>query len=95
MGQVTRYDKEGIEQCTNQIKVAINNLIEAANAVDKTMQQLPTYWEGPSYEKANSTYEAEYRPFLTKTVPDSVEKFNQYIEDCKKAIIELDEQMGR
>lgn len=89
-----RVDKAGIEGCIKTINQAIGDLNSAAQAINKAMGRLPEYWEGNAYEKARSTYEGEYKKFLTKDVPETVGSFRNYIDQCMKQIIALDEQLS-
>lgn len=87
-------NREGIEQCISKINSAIEALKEAAGEVDAAMNELPEYWQGNAFENAKATYEEQYQNLLKNTIPQSVDEFKTYISDCKKAIIELDEQLS-
>lgn len=87
-------EREGIEACISKIQSAIDQLIEAASTVDKTMGELPSYWQGSSYEKANATYVEQYQTLLTKTVPTEVDNFKQFINNCKTTIVDIDIQLS-
>lgn len=87
-------ERTGIEGCIKKIQQATADLQAAARLIDKTMGELPSYWQGQAYDKAQSTYSNEYQTLLTKTVPESVESFNQFIEGCKTTIVEIDEQLS-
>ncbi len=89
-----RVEREGIESCIETIKDAIVELENAASQIDKSMNELPQYWEGAAYDKARDVYEDEYQKLLTKTVPDAVGSFKDYIDQCKNKIIEIDEQLS-
>ena len=90
----TRVEREGIEECVNKINEAIDHMKDAATQIDGVMAELPQYWEGAAYDKASSTYAEEYQTLLTKSIPESVDSFKQYINNCKAQIIELDEQLA-
>ena len=90
----TRVERAGIEDCIKRINSAIEQLSSAASEINSSMDELPSYWEGAAYDKARSTYEEEYQNLLTKTVPDAVENFKNYIGQCKDKIIEIDEQLA-
>ena len=45
-------------------------------------------------EIAATTYIDEYQTLLTKTVPDSVDSFKQFINGCKDTIIDIDTQLS-
>ena len=87
-------EREGIESCIAKIQAAIEQLQAAAGEIDKSMGELPEYWQGAAYEKANATYMEEYQQLLTKTVPDSVDSFKQFINGCKETIIDIDNQLS-
>ena len=87
-------EREGIETCITKIQNAIEQLQAAASEIDKTMGDLPTYWQGAAYDKAATTYIDEYQTLLTKTVPDSVDSFKQFINGCKDTIIDIDTQLS-
>ena len=76
-------EREGIETCIRKIQDAIEQLQSAASDIDKTMGELPTYWQGAAYDKASTTYVEEYQTLLTKTVPDSVDSFNSCITNIR------------
>lgn len=87
-------EREGIESCISKIQSAIEQLQGAASDIDKAMGELPAYWKGAAYDKANNTYVEEYQTLLTKTVPDSVDNFKQFINSCKDTIIDIDNQLS-
>ncbi|HIR00335.1 MAG TPA: hypothetical protein IAB23_11765 [Candidatus Scybalocola faecavium] len=90
----TRVDRAGIEGCITKVNTAIEQLRDAASTINSSMSDLPEYWEGAAYDKANSVYEEEYKDLLTQTVPEAVESFKEYINQCMEKIIELDEQLA-
>ena len=47
-------EREGIESCISKIQQAIEDLQTAASQIDSTMGELPTYWQGAAYDKAQS-----------------------------------------
>lgn len=87
-------EREGIEACVTKIQNAIEQLQAAAYEIDKTMGDLPTYWQGDSYNNAEATYVNEYKTLLTKTVPESVDNFKQFITSCKDTIIDTDARLS-
>jgi len=90
----TRVERSGIESCIAKINAAIEELENAAKEVNTSMGELPNYWEGAAYDKARTTYEERYQTLLTTTVPQAVEDFRDYINQCKEKIIELDNQLA-
>ncbi len=90
----TKIERSGIEACVSKINTAIESLQEAATDINKSMEEIPNYWEGDAYNKARDTYESEYKTLLTNTVPTAVENFRDYINQCMEKIIELDQQLA-
>ena len=87
-------ERTGIEACISKIDAAIEELYAAAQSIDSTMNELPTYWQGAASDSAQATYAEEYKSLLTKTVPEIVESFKKFINDCKETIIEVDTQLS-
>lgn len=87
-------EREGIESCISKIQQAIEDLQTAASQIDSTMGELPIYWQGAAYDKAQSQYAEEYQKLLTKTVPESVDSFKQFINSCKDTIVDIDNQLS-
>ena len=90
----TRVERGGIESCVSKINSAIEELNSAAHQINQSMNELPSYWEGAAYDKARSIYESDYQQLLTTTVPQAVEDFKTYIDQCMQKIIELDNQLA-
>lgn len=90
----TRVERSGIEACISKVNAAIDELNNAAKEINQSMNELPNYWEGAAYDKARATYEEQYQGLLTSTVPQAVENFRDYINQCKDKIIELDQQLA-
>ena len=76
----TRVERSGIEGCISRVNTG--------------MDELCNHWEGAAYNKAMSVYDEEYRDLLTKTVPEAVEEFKNYINQCMEMIIDLDNQLA-
>lgn len=91
---VTRVEKEGIEECMGRVNLAINDLTQAADDIQKAMDALPEYWEGASYNKAREVYEGKYQGFLMNTVPNAVAEFRDYINACMAEILEIDSRLA-
>ena len=89
-----RLERVGVEECIGKVNVAIEELKSAAKQIDESMNAIAQYWEGEAYNKARATYEEEYQNLLKNTVPDAVDNFNTYIEQCKNKIIEIDEMLS-
>ena len=90
----TRVERGGIESCIGKINSAIEELNNAARQINQSMNELPSHWEGAAYDKARSVYEEQYQQLLTSTVPQAVEDFKAYIDQCMQKIIELDNQLA-
>ena len=90
----TRIERGGIEACVSKINGAIEELISAANTINATMGEIGNSWEGAAYNKAMATYDSDYKDMLTNKVPEAVTSFKDYIDNCMKTIIELDEQLA-
>ena len=90
----TRVERGGIEACMATIKSATEQLETAAKSIDSAMGQLPNSWEGAAYDKAEATYEEQYKTLLTQTVPQAVADFRGYINSCMETIIEIDNQLA-
>lgn len=87
-------ERTGIEACIKKIDAAIEELYSAAQSIDSAMNELPTYWQGTASNSAQATYAVDYKGLLTKTVPETVESFKKFINDCKETIIEVDNQLS-
>lgn len=87
-------EREGIESCMAKIAAAIEQLKDAAATVDKSMGELPNFWQGEAYNKAEATYVEQYQTLLKDTVPSKVDEFKQFMDNCKKTIVEIDTQLA-
>ena len=90
----TKVERGGIEACIVKVNAAIETLNQAASNVNTAMNELPAYWEGAAYERARGTYEEEYQPLLTVTVPEAVSSFRDYIRNCMETILEIDSELA-
>jgi len=88
-------DKEGMETCISAISTQIEALQAAAGSIDATItNEMGNYWSGSSYDRAQTTYMEEYQTMLKTTVPEMVEQLNSFIDGCKEAIVQTDEQLA-
>ncbi len=88
-------DREGVDACVSAIATQITELESAAGSIDKTMtSELGNYWQGSSYAKSQATYEEKYQDMLKTKIPNMVGELKKFIDDCKKAIVETDEQLA-
>lgn len=91
----TRVEAGGIEACVSTINSAIEDLKTAASAIDRAMNEIGNSWEGDAYNNAMNTYDSDYKTLLTTTIPESVDSFKTYINNCKDKIIETDQQLAK
>lgn len=88
-------DREGVETCVSAISKQIEVLQQAASSIDSTMiNDMGNYWSGSAYDKTQATYAEEYQKMLTTTIPDMVQQLNDFIDGCKEAIVQVDEQLA-
>lgn len=87
-------DRAGADTCVNQINTQVQELQEAARAIDSAMMNLQEMWKGTSADKAQDTYATEFKQMLTETVPNAVDEFKQFMDSCVKAIYETDQQLS-
>ena len=59
------------------------------------MLGLSEVWKGSAADRAQMTYETEYKGLLTETIPRTVEEFRQFLGGCVQAIYETDQQLSR
>ncbi len=88
-------DREGVDACVSAIDTQIGALESAAQSIDKTMtSELGNYWQGNAYDKSQNTYAENYQDMLKTKIPDMVGELKNFIDSCKKAIVETDEQLA-
>lgn len=88
-------DREGVETCVSAISKQIEALQSAAASIDSTVtSDMGNYWSGNAYDKTMTTYAEEYQTMLTTTIPDMVQQLNDFIDGCKEAIVQVDEQLA-
>lgn len=88
-------DREGVEGCVSAIATQIEALESAAGSIDKTMtSELGNYWQGNAYDKSQATYAENYQDMLKTKIPNMVGELKKFIDGCKKAIVETDEQLA-
>ena len=90
----TKVERGGIESCITRVNTAIETMNQAASNVNTAMNELPAYWEGAAYDRARATYEEEYQPLLTHTLPETMGNFRDYIRGCMETILEIDSQLA-
>ena len=88
-------DREGFESCLSTINSAIEDLQSAAAKIDGVMKSnFPECWKGSAADNANVTYEEQYKPLLTKQVPEGMNEFVKFLDNCKRTIIDIDNQLA-
>lgn len=87
-------DRAGAEDCISKMNAAIGKLSEAGKEIDAAMVALrENYWKGNAAASTEARYSEQYKPMLTKNVPDAVEQLKNFINDAKKSIEAVDEQL--
>lgn len=89
-----KVESVGINECIGKVNEAVIQLGEAAATIDKAMTALGDYWQGAAFDNAMGTYQDQYQTLLTATVPEAVESFRDYINDCMVKITDLDAQLA-
>lgn len=87
-------DREGADGCVSNINTQIEALITAATAISTEMVNLQEYWQGASADKAQTTYDTEYKSMIEKDIPTAVDEFKQFIDGCVQAIYDTDQQLS-
>lgn len=87
-------DREGADGCVSRINTQIEALITAATTISKEMDSLREFWQGASADKAQTTYESDYKNMIEKEIPESVDEFKQFIDACVQAIYDTDQQLS-
>lgn len=87
-------DRDGADGCVTDINTQIQALRDAAAAIDTAMGNLQEYWQGTSADKAQTTYDSDYKTMLTETIPNAVDEFKQFMDGCVKAIFDTDQQLS-
>lgn len=87
-------DRAGADACINKINKAIGELQAAATAINSAMDELREPWQGDSANSAQERYNSEYKDVLTKKVPETVDNFKKFIDDCMNEIVRVDQTLG-
>ena len=90
----TRVEKTDTEHSSGKSNSTIVERNRADDSITQDMKELASYQEGAAYDKARSVYAEQYQTLLTTTVPQAVEDFKAYIDQCMQKIIELDNQLA-
>ena len=94
MSKPIYLDRDGVDAIVMKIEKAIDELKNTAGEIDKQIYELEKCWRGNAHDKTVATYEESYKDLLTKKVPETVGELNAFIDGCKKAIVEVDEQLS-
>ncbi len=87
-------DRGGAEGCVSKINAQIEALSSAAKAISDEMVNIQEYWKGASADKAQNTYDSDYKSMIEKEIPNAVEEFKKFIDGCVQAISDTDEQLA-
>lgn len=87
-------DREGADGCCSEINTQIQALRDAASAINTAMGNLQEYWQGASADKAQTTYDTDYKTMLTETIPNAVDEFKTFMDQCVQAIFDTDNQLS-
>ena len=94
MSKPIYLDREGVDTIVQKIEKAIIELENTAGEIDKHMYSLEECWRGNAHDKVVETYEESYKDMLTTKVPETVKELNNFIDTCKKKIVEVDELLS-
>lgn len=87
-------DKAEADSCVKNIERQIAQLQAAANTIDSTMGRLSGAWKGSSADKAQNTYQTEFRTLLTRTIPNATTEFRRFMGDCVRSIYDTDQMLS-
>lgn len=87
-------DRDGAEGCVSQLNSQIQALRDAASGINGAMGNLEQVWKGAAADKAQTKYDEEYKTLLTETIPNAVDEFKKFMDDCVKAIFDTDQQLS-
>lgn len=76
------------------IQSEIEKMEDAAATITKLMGDLASYWSGNSFDKAEQTYQDDYKGFIEVKVPETMEEFKNYIQGCLDKLKETDESLA-
>lgn len=92
MSKPIYLDREGVDAIVKKIEDSIRELENVAGQIDTQMYSLEECWRGNSHDKTIATYEESYKDMLTTKVPETVDELKKFIDACKQAIVQADEQ---
>lgn len=88
-------DKPNADKVIGDVTTKIGEMEDLAKAIDRLIvNQLPNYWGGVSADKAQTTYNDEYKNFLQVKVPEMVSALRDYMDACVKNITDVDNQLA-
>ena len=90
----TRVNRPGLEAQITSISNLINEMQDEAMRIDGVMYQLTENWDGDAYNNTMSTYETDYKAKITCEIPERLNEFRDYINNCMNTIIEVDAQLA-
>lgn len=93
--EVLRVDYEGAkENVIDRIAEQINEMQQRAVDISSCMEQLPVYWSGDAYNRAEGIYQEEYKKYIEQELPEKLEDFKCYMHDCLNKLKEADQMLG-
>lgn len=90
----TRVNAEGLTTQIQSITNCIEQMQEEANSINNVMYQLTENWDGDAYNETMSTYETEYKQKITVDIPERLNEFRDYINNCMNTITEVDASLA-
>ena len=88
-------DKPNADKVIGDVTNRIRDMEDLAKQIDGLIKnQLPNYWGGVSADKAQTTYDEEYKNFLQVKVPEMVSALKDYMDSCVKSITDVDNQLA-
>ncbi len=88
-------DRDAASGVISRMKQEISEMQASANRITARMNELRDAWQGISAERAQQTYETDYRKMLTTNIPDTMNRFSVFLDHCIAEIYRTDESLGR
>ena len=90
----TRVNKPGLEEQIGRISTLIGEIQSEAESINAVMYQLTENWDGDAYNETMNTYENDYKSKITVEIPERLNEFNGYIQNCMNTISEVDASLA-
>ena len=94
MSKPIYLDRDGVDAIVKKIENSIRELENIARQIDTQMYSLEECWRGNAHDKTIATYEESYKEMLTTKVPETVDELKKFIDTCKQAIVDVDNQLS-